>query len=52
VIYGLYSVRNSETWAKTKKVAAGAGGFTIDLLRDLAMGVVKKQIEEKTGIKL
>jgi hypothetical protein len=48
----LDSVRDPETWAKTKKVAAGAGGFTIDLLRDLAKGFVKKQIEKKTGIKL
>ena len=48
----LDSVRDPETWAKTKKAAAGAGGFTIELLRDLAKGFIKKQIEEKTGIKL
>src|SRR3984893_16550321 len=48
----LDSVRDPKTWAKTKKAAAGAGGFTIDLLKDLAKGLVKKQIEEKTGIKL
>ena len=43
----LDSVRDPETWAKTKKAAAGAGGFTVELLRDLAKGFVKKQIEEK-----
>jgi hypothetical protein len=48
----LDSVRNPDTWAKTKKVAAGAGGFTIAILKDLANGFIKKQIEEKTGIKL
>lgn len=48
----LDSVRDPETWAKTKKAAAGAGGFTVDLLKDLAKGFIKKQIEEKTGIKL
>jgi hypothetical protein len=48
----LDSVRNPDTWAKTKKAAAGAGGFTIALLKDLANGFIKKQIEEKTGIKL
>jgi hypothetical protein len=48
----LDSVRDPETWAKTKKAAVRAGGFTLDLLRDLAKGFVKKQIEEKTGIKL
>jgi Hypothetical protein (DUF2513) len=46
------SVRDQETWAKTKNAAAGAGGFTVDLLKDLAKGFIKKQIEEKTGIKL
>jgi hypothetical protein len=30
----------------------GAGGFTVDLLKDLARGLVKKQIEEYTGVKL
>jgi Hypothetical protein (DUF2513) len=48
----LDSVRDPETWAKTKNAAARAGGFTINLLKDLANGFIKKQIEEKTGIKL
>jgi hypothetical protein len=48
----LDSVRDPEIWAKTKKGAAAAGGFTIDLLKDLALGFVKKQIEERTGVKL
>lgn len=48
----LDSVRNPETWAKTKKAAAGAGGFTLDLLKDLAKGFLKKQLEERTGVKL
>jgi hypothetical protein len=46
------SVRDPETWAKTKKAAAGAGGFTIDLLKDLAKGLIKKKIEDHNGIKL
>jgi hypothetical protein len=48
----LDTVRDPEVWAKTKKGAAAAGGFTIDLLKDLAKGLVKKQIEEYTGVKL
>ena len=28
-----------------------AGGFTVDLLKDLAKGLIKKQIEERTGVK-
>ncbi|MCI4678960.1 DUF2513 domain-containing protein [Rhodoblastus acidophilus] len=48
----LDSIRDPEIWAKTKKGAAAAGGFTVDLLKDLAKGLVKKQIEEFTGVKL
>ena len=46
------SVRDPEIWAKTKKGAEDAKGFTFDLLRDLAKGLIKKQIEEYTGVKL
>lgn len=46
------SVRDEEVWAKTKKGAEEARGFTIDLLKDLAKGLVKKKIEEHTGITL
>jgi hypothetical protein len=48
----LDSVRDPETWSRTKKAAAGAGGFTLDLLADLAKGFVRKQIEDRTGVKL
>jgi len=37
---------------KTKKGAAAAGGFTFDLLKDLAKGFIKTKIEEHTGIKI
>jgi hypothetical protein len=46
------SVRDPETWAETKKAAVRAGGFTLDLLADLAKGLIKKKIEDHTGIKL
>ncbi len=46
------SVRSPEVWAKTKKGAEAAGGFTVDLLKDLAKGFLKKQVEEYTGVKL
>lgn len=48
----LDSVRDPEVWAKTKKGAAAAGGFTVDLLRDLAKGFIKKQVQEFTGVQL
>ena len=48
----LDSIRDPKIWAKTKSGAAAAGGFTVDLLKDLAKGLVRKQIEEYTGVKL
>ena len=48
----LDSVRDQEIWEKTKKGVEGAGGFTVDLMKELARGFVKKQIEEYTGVKL
>jgi len=48
----LDSVRSPEVWANTKKGAVAAGGFTVEILKELAKGLVKKQIEEFTGVKL
>jgi hypothetical protein len=48
----LDSVRDPKIWERTKNGIDVAGGFTFDLLKDLAKGFVKKQIEERTGIKL
>ena len=48
----LDSIRDPEVWNKTKKGAAAAGGFTFDLLKDLAKGFIKTKIEEHTGIKI
>jgi len=48
----LDSVRSPEVWKKTKQGVEAAGGFTIDLVKDLAKGFVKKQIEDRTGVKL
>ena len=46
----LDSVRDSEIWNKTKEGASAAGGFSLDLLKDLAKGFVKQQIKKHTGI--
>jgi Hypothetical protein (DUF2513) len=48
----LDSIRDPDVWNKTKKGALAAGGFTLDLLKDLAKGFIKKKIEDSTGIKL
>ncbi|MGL4438011.1 MAG: DUF2513 domain-containing protein, partial [Bosea sp. (in: a-proteobacteria)] len=43
------SVRNPETWRKTKDGAIAAGGWTFDLMKDLAKGLAKKKLEDLTG---
>ena len=48
----LDSIRDPEVWTKTKRGAEAAGGFTVDLLKDLAKGFIRKQVEEYTGIKI
>jgi hypothetical protein len=48
----LDSVRDPKIWERTKRGAEAAGGFTIELMKDLATGFVRKQIEERTGVKL
>ena len=45
-------VRDPEIWAKTRDGAIAAGGFTFDLLKDLAKGFLRKQIERHTGVEL
>ncbi len=48
----LDSIRDPEVWRKTRNGVKEVGGFTFELVKDLAKGFVKKQIEDKTGIKL
>jgi hypothetical protein len=48
----LNSIRDPDVWNKTKKGVEAAGGFTLDLLKDLAKGFIKKKIEDHTGVKL
>jgi hypothetical protein len=48
----LDSVRDPEIWRRTKEGAQKAGGFTVELLSDLAKGLIKTQIEKYTGVKL
>ncbi|MFM9934987.1 MAG: DUF2513 domain-containing protein [Novosphingobium sp.] len=48
----LDSIRDDEIWKKTKAGASAAGGFTFDLLKALAKGLIKKKIETHTGVNL
>jgi Hypothetical protein (DUF2513) len=46
----LDSVRDPEIWQKTKDGAKAAGGFTVELLSDIAKGLIKTQIKKHTGV--
>ncbi len=48
----LDTVRDTAIWSKTKEGANAAGSFSFELIKALAKGYAKKQIEEKTGISL
>ena len=42
----LDSIRNPEIWRITKAEAEQAGGFTVDLLRDIAMAIIRARTEK------
>lgn len=46
----LDTIRDEEIWRQTKEGAKKAGGFTVDLLADLAKGLIKTQIKKYTGV--
>ena len=48
----LDSVRDPVLWKQTKDGALKAGGWTFELLKQLATGYAKLKIEEITGVKL
>lgn len=48
----LDAVRDPKIWRSTKEGALGAGGWTLELLADLAKGFLRKQIERHTGVEL
>lgn len=46
------AVRDDDIWNRTKKGALAAGGFSFDLVKDLAKGLIRKKVEELTGVDL
>ncbi|MOA67102.1 hypothetical protein D3C78_1941230 [compost metagenome] len=46
------SVRDEKIWRRAKEGALAAGGSTIEILVDLAKGLIRKKIGEATGIQL
>lgn len=48
----LDSIRDPEVWRQTKAGVEMVGGFSLDILSALARGLIRKKIEEHTGISL
>jgi len=48
----LESVRDERIWKATKDGATAARGFTLELLKALGKGLLKKRIQELTGVEL
>jgi hypothetical protein len=48
----LDTIRDPAIWQATKDGAKKAGGFSLELLGALAKGLIKKKIEEHTGVLL
>lgn len=46
------SVRDPKIWHATKEAATKAGGFSVELLTELAKGLLKTQLEKFTGVKI
>lgn len=46
------AVRDEDIWNKTKEGALAAGGFSFDLVKDLAKGFIRKKVETLTGVEL
>ena len=49
----LDAVQNENIWRQTSEVVAKeGGGITLELVKAIAVGFAKKQIEERTGLKI
>ncbi|MDA9393077.1 hypothetical protein WN73_21395 [Bradyrhizobium sp. CCBAU 45394] len=48
----LDSIRSESVWEKTKDATDGIGSWTFEIVKELGKGFIKKQIEDRTGIKL
>ncbi len=46
------AIRSDTVWDKTKEGASKVGGFSLGMMRDLAIAYVKQEAAEKLGIQL
>ncbi|MDF1608414.1 DUF2513 domain-containing protein [Hoeflea sp. YIM 152468] len=48
----LNTVRDPEVWAKTKKGADKVGAFSIEVLSEIAKGIIRKKVADLSGIEI
>lgn len=44
------AIRHEEDWMKTKELASSSGGGTLEILKDIAMSLLKQKIPETIAI--
>ena len=48
----LEAIKNETVWAKTKEEVTKCGGATLDMIKDIAVALLKRELAEKFGISL
>ena len=48
----LEAIKNETVWAKTKEEVTKLGGATLDMIKDIAVALLKRELAEKFGISL
>jgi hypothetical protein len=48
----LNAVRDEDIWSKTDEAAAKAGAFTLEIIEDIALGLIKTQVKKQTGVEI
>ena len=48
----LDAIRDDTVWAKIKDVAAGVGGVTLGVMKELAVAYLKQEITKNSGMQL
>jgi len=48
----LEAIKNETVWAKTKEEVTKLGGATLDMIKDIAVALIKREAAEKLGINL
>tara|TARA_R110002020_G_scaffold189446_2_gene388419 strand:- start:13796 stop:14176 length:381 start_codon:yes stop_codon:yes gene_type:complete len=48
----LNTVRDPDVWAKTKKGADKVGAFSIEILSEIAKGIIRKKVADLSGVEI